>query len=94
MLFRPSPLRVPFSLEFLQIRPILRPRLKEREGERERERERGDSRSPIAESPFCISPPRKRGTREDHVVAVRLESGIYCQLNGPVPRPPYPERSF
>lgn len=51
------------------------------------------TRSPVAKSPFCISPPRKRGPGR-HVAAVRLESGIYCQLNGPVPRPTYPERSF
>lgn len=40
--------------------------------------------------------PRRAQKRDPgrHVVAVRLESGIYCQLNGPVLRPPYPGRSF
>jgi len=47
----------------------------------------------VAKSPFCISPPRKRRSGR-HVVAVRLESGIYCQLNGPIPRPTYSRRSF
>jgi len=62
----------------------------ERERERERERKNSFADRGIAFLYF----PARRETREDHVVAVRLESGIYCQLNGPVPRPPYPERSF
>jgi len=76
-LFRPSPLRVPFSIEFLQV-PL----------DIYQEENSFADRGIV----FLYFPAAKERNRGRRVAAVRLESGIYRQLNGLVPRPSYPGR--
>lgn len=79
-LFRPPSLRVPFSIEFLQV-PL----------DIYREENSFAARGIV----FLYFPAAKERNRGRRVAAVRLESGIYRQLNGLVPRSSYPgRRSF